>query len=67
MFAGNAQSLPTWSHVRLSPLGKAPGFTWKHQTRMRKFARGKHSILLRAFANYGRKKFYNKGRWSSNF
>ncbi len=33
----------------------------KHQTRLLKFARDKHSSLLQKFVNYGRKKFYNIG------
>ncbi len=33
--------------------------TQKHYTRPKRCAREKHSSLLQAFINYGRKKFYN--------
>jgi hypothetical protein len=35
------------------------GRTGKHQTRLERLARDKHSCLLRTFVKYGRKKFDN--------
>ncbi len=39
----------------------------KHQTRQERFARDKHSSLLRKSVNYGRKKFYEIDPWLINF
>ncbi len=46
---------------RCSTLGQASGLTNKHQTRLERLARDKHSSLSRKFVNYGRKKFYRIG------
>ncbi len=40
-----------------SSLGYAPGLAHKHQTRLERLARDKHSSLLRSFTNYRLKKF----------
>ncbi len=42
-----------------APLMQAWALNWKHKNRLLKFARNKHSSLLRIFVNYGWKKFYN--------
>ncbi len=49
---------------RCSTLGQAPSLTHKHQTRLERLARDKHSGLLRKSVNYGRNKFYDTGSWS---
>ena len=36
-------------------------FTNKHETKVERLVRDKHSSLLRTFVNYGHKKFYNFG------
>ena len=38
---------------RCSSLGQAPGLTHKHQTRLERLARDKHSSLLQKSVNYG--------------
>ncbi len=40
------------------------GLAYKQQTRLERFARNKHSSLLRKSVNYGQKKFYNIGPWA---
>ncbi len=56
MFVGKARGLPekffTWV---------GPSLTRKHQTRLERLARDKHSNLLRKSANCGHKKFYSIG------
>ncbi len=37
---------------------------YKHQTRLERPVRDKHSWLLRTFVNYGRKKFYKIGKFA---
>ncbi len=44
-----------------STLGQAPGLTHKHQNRLERLGKDKHSSLVRKFVNYGRKKFYSIG------
>ncbi len=39
------------------------GLTHRHQTRLERLARNKHTSLLRKSVNYGRKKFYSTGPW----
>ncbi len=51
MFVGKARSLP----VSLAP---EICFTRKHQTKLERLARDKHSRYLRKIVNYGHKKFY---------
>jgi hypothetical protein len=46
---------------KCSTLGYASGLTHKHQTRQERFAKDKHSSLLRTLVNYGHKTFYNIG------
>ncbi len=41
-----------------STLEKTPGLILKHQTRLEKLARGRHSSLLPILVNYGLKKIY---------
>ncbi len=50
---GEDQSLPNF---KCSTFGQAPGLTHKHQTRMERPARDKHSSLLRTFGSI---KFYS--------
>jgi hypothetical protein len=47
--------------LRCSTLGYVSGLTHKHQTRLERFAKDRHSCLLRTLVNYGRKTFYNIG------
>ncbi len=47
--------------LRCSSLEKAPGLAHKHQTKLERLAKNKHSSLLRKFVNYEEKKFYNIG------
>ncbi len=47
----------THTHIRCSTLGWAPGLTHKHNSRLERSARDKHSSLLRTFVNYGRNSF----------
>ncbi len=42
-----------------STLGQAPGLTHKHQTRLERLAKDKHSTLFKKFVTYGRKKIHN--------
>jgi hypothetical protein len=63
MFAGKARSYPGEAPFRCSNLGKAPGLTHKHKTRLEWLARDKHSSLLRTSVNYGRNKLYSTGPW----
>ncbi len=51
------QTFPVQSNV----WGQAQVLTRKHQTRLERLAREKHSILLRKFVNYGHRKFYSTG------
>ncbi len=43
----------------------APGLIHKRKTRLEKNATDKHSNLLQALVNYGRKMFYNAETWST--
>ncbi len=61
MLVGEARAYTSEALFRCSALGLAPGLTHKHWTILEKPARDKHSSLLRAFVNYGLKKFYNTG------
>ncbi len=54
MFAGKAGAYTSEVPFRCSTLGWAPGFTHKHQTRLERLAKDKHSSLLRKSVNYGR-------------
>ncbi len=44
---------------RCSTLGQAPGLIHKHQTRLERLVRDKHSSLLQKSVNYGCKKFFS--------
>ncbi len=48
-------------HLQKASLGKAPGLTHKYKIKQERPVSDKHSILLRKFVIYGRKKFYNIG------
>ncbi len=50
-----AGAYPSEAPFRCSTLGQAPGLTHKHQTRLERLAKDKHSSLLRKSVNYGRK------------
>ncbi len=63
MFAGKAGAYPSEAPFRCSTLGQVPGLTRKHQTRLERLARDKHSSLIRKSVNYGCKKFYGTGPW----
>ena len=54
LFAGKVPQEPT---LELSTLKVPPSV----RLRPKKLAKDKHSSLLRALVNYGRKKFYNTG------
>ncbi len=47
----------THTHFRCSTLGRAPGLTDKHNSRLERSARDKHSSLLQTIVNYGRNSF----------
>jgi hypothetical protein len=57
IFSDKARSLP----LRGASERASSGLTRKHQTRLERPAKIKHSSLLGPFANYGHKKFYNIG------
>ncbi len=57
MFACKAEAYPSEALFRCSTLGQAPGLTRKHQTRLQKLARDKHSNLLQKSVNYRQKSF----------
>ncbi len=61
VIAGKARAYPSDAFFSCSTLGYAPGLTHKHQTRVERLARVKHSSVLRKFINYGPKKFYRIG------
>jgi hypothetical protein len=61
MFAGKVGAYLSEALLRCSTLGKAPGLSHEHQTKVERLARDKHSSLLRNFGNYGPKKFYRIG------
>ncbi len=50
---------PRVGHLKGAPLMKALALNCKHETKLERLARNKHSSLLRKFINYGHKKFYN--------
>ncbi len=55
MFAGKAAAYPSEAHFRRSTLGQTAGISNKHQTRLEKLARHKHSNILWKIVNYGQK------------
>jgi hypothetical protein len=57
MFAGEAGDYQSEASFRCSTLGKAPGLTNKHKTRLERLARDKHSSLLQKLVKYGQKSF----------
>ncbi len=59
MFGSKAGAYPSEAPFRFFTLVWAPGLTNKYLTRLERFAKDKHSTLLRIFKNYDRKKFYN--------
>ena len=61
------QTFPAYSNARkvgVYPIEAPPGLTHKHQTKLERFARDKHSSLLYTLINYWRKMFYNIGPWN---
>ncbi len=54
---------PSEAPFRYSTLGQASGLAHKHQTRLERLARDKHSSLLRKSVNYDCNKFYDTCRW----
>jgi hypothetical protein len=52
-----------WSETlfRCSTLGKAPGLSHIHLTKLERLDRDKHSGVFLKVVTYGRKKFYNIG------
>jgi hypothetical protein len=63
MLTGKAY--PSVRHMKETSLGYAPGLTHKHKTRLERLARDKHTSFLHTVINYGRRKFYKIGLWSS--
>jgi hypothetical protein len=61
MFARYMGAYSSETTFTCSTLGYATGLTHKHQTRLERLAKDKHSSLLRTLVNYGRKTFYNIG------
>ncbi len=60
MLAGMAGAYPS----EFFQVIHAPSLTHKHQTRLERLAKDKHSSLLRKSVNYGRNNFYDKGPWA---
>ncbi len=56
ILAGKAGAYPSEAPFKCSTLGQFPGLTHKHQTRLEKLTRDKHSSLLRKYINYSRNK-----------
>jgi hypothetical protein len=56
-FENNAGARPSEALFKYSILRQAPGLILKRWTRLERSAMDKHSSLLRAFINYGHKKF----------
>jgi hypothetical protein len=61
MLAGKAGANLSEATFMCYTLGQTPGHTHKYYTRLDRLARNKHSILLRTFVNYDRKKFITLG------
>ncbi len=61
LFASKTRIYTCEVPFRCSTLRQAPGPTLKHYTMLYRPSRGKHSRILLAFVNCGRKKFYNIG------
>ena len=57
MFVDKARGYLSEALFRCSTLGYAPGLTHKHQTRLERLAKDKHSGLLQKSVNYSRKSF----------
>ncbi len=53
MFVGKAVPYLIEEPFRCSTLGQVPGLTHKHQARLDRLARDKHSSLLQTFFSYG--------------
>jgi hypothetical protein len=56
MFAGEARVLPLSGTPERCFTWVGFGLSCKHETRLEKLAKDKHSNLLQKFVNYGRKK-----------
>jgi hypothetical protein len=61
MFVEKAGEEKSRTPLGCSTLRQALGLTLIHYIRLERPARGKHSSLLQAFVNYGRKEIYNIG------
>jgi hypothetical protein len=61
MFVGKARSLLLSGACERCFIHLGSSLTSKHETRLERLARDKHSSLLRKSVNYGQKKFYNIG------
>ncbi len=57
---------PREAPFRCSTLWQPPGLTNKHQTRLERHARDKHSIYLRKSVTYACKKNYSTGPWTGS-
>ncbi len=56
-FVGKTRAYSSEPPFRCSTLWQAPGQAHKHETRLAKLTRDKHSRLLRISVNYGQKSF----------
>jgi hypothetical protein len=63
MFAGKSKSLPYSGAPERCFIRVGSGLANKHWISLKRFARVKHSSLLRKVSTYGSKKFYNIGSW----
>ncbi len=63
MFADKGRNLPMSRGPKSYSTEIGFGLTSKHQTRLEKLARYKHSNLSRTFVNSGRRKTYNNDTW----
>jgi len=59
MFAGKVKILPKVGASFKCSTWVGSSLSYKHKARLERFARDKHSSLLRKLVNYGHKKFYN--------
>ncbi len=64
MFGSEARSLPQSGAPGRCLIWVGSILTHKHQIGLKRFARDKHSSLLRKSINYSRKMFYSTGPWS---
>ncbi len=60
---GEARAYPSETSFRCSSIGLAPSHSCKDYTGLKRFAKDKHSNLLRTFVNYSYKMLYDIGSW----